>query len=87
MNKNIFDAIVKMDILPAITKTREEGQKEYAHDIENVFGAEPKDDYANNNNNTLDAKVNALITRVTALESKLNSSIEKKAPHDDEIPF
>ena len=55
--------------------------------IENVFGAEPKDDYANNNNNTLDAKVNALITRVTALENKLNGSTEKKAQYDDEIPF
>ena len=37
MKKIIFDALMKMDIIPAITETREEGQKEYAHDINNIF--------------------------------------------------
>ena len=37
MYKSTFDHLMKEEILPAITNTREEGQKEYAHDLENVF--------------------------------------------------
>lgn len=63
--------------------------------IENVFGGQPKDDYANNNNNTMEAKVNSLMARVTALENKLeanwdklpNQPSRKKDSYDDGIPF
>ena len=37
MHKPTFDYLMKEEILPAITNTREEGQKEYAHDVKNIF--------------------------------------------------
>ena len=37
MHKPTFDYLMKEEILPAVTNTREEGQKEYAHDLDNVF--------------------------------------------------
>ena len=37
MKKPVFDTMMKTEIIPAITKTREEGQKEYAHDVNNIF--------------------------------------------------
>jgi len=37
MDKFKFDTLMREDILPSVTKMREEGQKEYAHDLENVF--------------------------------------------------
>ena len=54
--------------------------------IENIFSKDPVNDYANNNNNTLEAKVNALTARVTALESKLNAPSNVNAV-TEEIPF
>ena len=37
MHKPTFDYLMEEEILPAITNTREEGQKEYAHDLKNIF--------------------------------------------------
>tara|TARA_Y100001973_G_C5143186_1_gene304020 strand:- start:360 stop:692 length:333 start_codon:yes stop_codon:yes gene_type:complete len=37
MHKPTFDYLMEEEILPAITNTREEGQKEYAHDVKNIF--------------------------------------------------
>ena len=55
--------------------------------IENVFGKEPNDNYANNNNDTLEAKLNALTTRVTALEAIIKRIPKEGESYDDGIPF
>ena len=52
--------------------------------ISAVFGEAAKDDYANNNNNTIEAKVNSLVARVTAIENKLTAT---SSDLTDDIPF
>ena len=47
--------------------------------IQAVFGEAPND--------SMEAKVNSLMARVTALENKLNGSEKKQDTYDDGIPF
>tara|TARA_Y100001963_G_C6702420_1_gene410136 strand:+ start:175 stop:630 length:456 start_codon:yes stop_codon:yes gene_type:complete len=47
--------------------------------IQSVFGEAPND--------SMEAKVNSLMARVTALENKLNGSEKKQDTYDDGIPF
>ena len=47
--------------------------------IQAVFGEAPND--------SMEAKVNSLMARVTALENKLNGSEKKQTTYDDGIPF
>ena len=37
MEKSLYNNLLDKEIIPAMTKMREAGQKEYAHDIKNVF--------------------------------------------------
>tara|TARA_R100001594_G_scaffold146018_1_gene196835 strand:- start:1480 stop:1788 length:309 start_codon:yes stop_codon:yes gene_type:complete len=37
LKKEEFNSLVKDEIIPLISQTREDGQKEYAHDVNNVF--------------------------------------------------